>query len=57
MSRETGCIVMLKVTQDSIKVMGSLTREQSLGLAADIQGWHADIPKVIAPNKKLQLVN
>jgi hypothetical protein len=48
---------MLKVTQDSIKVMGSLTREQSLGLAADIQGWHADIPKVIAPNKKLQLVN
>ena len=49
MSKETGCIVMLKCTPDSLKVMGSLDRESSLKLAQELANWHAEIPKVIAP--------
>ena len=42
MSKDTGCIVMVKVKGQDVKVMGSLTREQSLAFVKDILDWSND---------------
>jgi hypothetical protein len=65
-SKDTGCLVMLKIIParaadgtPRLKVIGSLSRKQSLELARDVAEWHLDVPKVIAPQPKklLTLVN
>lgn len=60
MSQETGCIVMIQINPDeSLKVMGSLDREQSLNLAHELIAWTASIDKAVdkAVKPKLSLVN
>jgi hypothetical protein len=39
MSKDTGCIVMVKTNGKSVTVMGSLTREQSLDFVKGIFEW------------------
>ncbi len=39
MSKDTGCIVMIKTHGTSVSVMGSLTREDSLNFVKDILDW------------------
>lgn len=39
LSIETGCIVMVRTNGQQVTVVGSLTREQSLGLADSIVDW------------------
>jgi hypothetical protein len=60
MSKETGCIVMIRIeTDDSLKVMGSLDREQSLLMAKDIQEWSGTVSEAVgqAVKPKLSLVS
>ncbi len=39
MSQDTGCIVMVEKRGDKVKVMGSLTHEDSLKFANDVLKW------------------
>jgi len=39
MSQETGCIVMIAGNDKSRRVVGSLDRDQSLNLAAEVGKW------------------
>jgi len=41
MSEQTGCLVMVRTTGEKVKVIGSLTREQSQMLADRIRAWRA----------------
>ena len=39
MSRDTGCIVMVRTRGKAVEVMGSMTREQSLTFADGVIDW------------------
>ena len=58
MSLETGCIVMVRTTNDKQSVMGSLTREDSMKFAQGILDWRQETV-LDAPKEppKLSLVN
>ena len=42
MSKDTGCIVMVRTNGIDVTVMGSLTREQSIDFVKDILAWSDD---------------
>lgn len=55
MSKDTGCIVMVRTNGKSVSVMGSLTREQSLAFVRDIMDWSLDTirkegPRILTMN-------
>jgi hypothetical protein len=54
MSIETGCIVMTRTLGEQVKVMGSLTREQSIEFAKSITDW---VPEAAKERPKLSIVN
>jgi hypothetical protein len=39
MSKDTGCIVMIRTNGKTVTVIGSLTREDSLKFVRDIMEW------------------
>lgn len=39
MSKDTGCIVMVRTNGKQVSVVGSLTREDSLNFVKDILEW------------------
>ena len=39
MSKDTGCIVMVRTNGKAVTVVGSLTREDSLSFVKDIMEW------------------
>ena len=60
MSLETGCIVMVRNLNKQVKVMGSLTRDDSLKFARGIIDWVPDAldAKPAEPERpKLTVVN
>lgn len=55
MSKETGCIVMVRTRGKQVEVMGSMTREQSLDFVAGIMEWTKEVIKEDAP--RIQRLN
>lgn len=43
MSKDTGCIVMVRTRGKLIEVMGSMTREQSIEFVAGIMDWTREV--------------
>lgn len=55
MSKDTGCIVMVRTNGKSVSVMGSLTREQSLDFVRQIMDWSQEViredgPRILTMN-------
>lgn len=42
LSKETGCIVMIRTRGKQVEVMGSMTREDSLKFADGVIDWDSD---------------
>ena len=55
MSKETGCIVMVRTRGKQVEVMGSMTREQSLDFVKGIMEWTKEVIKEDAP--RIQRLN
>lgn len=55
MSKETGCIVMVRTRGKQVEVMGSMTREQSLDFVQGIMEWTKEVIKEDAP--RIQRLN
>lgn len=51
MSRDTGCVVMVRTNGTKATVIGSLTREDSLAFADGVIDWESDEP---SPNDVLE---
>lgn len=49
MSKETGCIVIVRTNGKDISVIGSLTREESLDFVKGIMEWSAEVIQEDAP--------
>jgi hypothetical protein len=57
MSFETGCVVFVRNEGEKQKIIGSLTREDSLKFAQGIINWVPESVRVEPEKPKLSLVN
>jgi hypothetical protein len=55
MSKETGCIVMVRTRGKQVEVMGSMTRDQSLDFVTGIIDWSKEVIREDAP--RIQRLN
>jgi hypothetical protein len=55
MSKDTGCIVMVRTRGKQVEVMGSMTREQSMDFVQGILEWTNEVIKEDAP--RIQRLN
>jgi hypothetical protein len=55
MSKDTGCIVMIRTNGKQVLVVGSLTREESLNFVRDIMEWSKEVIREDAP--RIQRLN
>jgi hypothetical protein len=56
MSKEDGCIVMVKTNGGQVTVMGSLTRDESLKFADGIHQWMPEALKRM-PDQPVDAIN
>ena len=54
MSKEDGCIVMVRTRGKQVEVMGSMTREQSLDFVKGIMAWSE---RTIAQESRIARLN
>jgi hypothetical protein len=55
MSKDDGCIVMVRTRGKQVEVMGSMTREQSMDLVKGILDWSKETIRAEAP--RIQQLN